>query len=151
MWYNKIQGISKNPFLEKTAKHDICCVNLPWSAKARLWKLSLQLPHLSVFPLTKRVLRDALKYSKEIFDLLSDKDKNLLWHSYGAFGYEEMTIKDIATLEMMAENGVKKQRRRLQNTSGNYFLEAISASGLMLFIGLDCRLIIRIGNVEFCK
>ena len=92
--------------------HDICCVNLPWSAKARLRKLSLQQPHLSVFPLTKRVLRDALKYFKEIFDSLSDKDKNLLGHCYGAFGYEEMTIKDIATLEMMTENGVKKAKEK---------------------------------------
>ena len=41
--------------------HDICCVNLPWSAKARLRKLSLQLPHLSVFSLIKRVFRDVLK------------------------------------------------------------------------------------------
>ena len=41
--------------------HDICCVNLPWSAKARLRKLSLQLPHLSVFSLIKRIFRDTLK------------------------------------------------------------------------------------------
>ena len=41
--------------------HDICFVNLPWSAKARLRKLFLQLPHLSVFSLIKRVFRDALK------------------------------------------------------------------------------------------
>ena len=39
----------------------ICFVNLPWSAAARLRKVSLQLPYLSVFSLTKRVFRDALK------------------------------------------------------------------------------------------
>ena len=39
----------------------ICFVNLPWSAKARLRKVSLQLPYLSVFSLTKQVFRDALK------------------------------------------------------------------------------------------
>ena len=47
MW---IKGISKNPFWEKTAMHDICFVNLPWSATARLRKVSLQLPYLSAFP-----------------------------------------------------------------------------------------------------
>ena len=41
--------------------HVICFVNLPRSAIARLRKVSLQLPYLSVFPLTKRVFRDALK------------------------------------------------------------------------------------------
>ena len=41
--------------------HVICFVNLPWSATARLRKVSLQLPHLSVFSLIKRVFRDALK------------------------------------------------------------------------------------------
>ncbi len=40
--------------------HDICCVNLPRSAAARLRKVSLQLPHLSVFSLIKRFFRDAL-------------------------------------------------------------------------------------------
>ena len=49
---------------EKTAMHDICCVNLPRSAVARLRKVSLQLPHLSVFSLIKRVFRDALKIKK---------------------------------------------------------------------------------------
>ena len=36
----------------------------------------------------------------------------MLGHCYGAFGYEEMTIKDIATLEMMTENGVKKAKEK---------------------------------------
>ena len=57
--------------------------------------------------------RYCIKYFKEIFYSLSDKDKSLLGHCYGAFGYEEMTIKDIATLEMMTENGVKKAKKRL--------------------------------------
>ena len=56
--------------------------------------------------------RYCIKYFKEIFYLLSDKDKSLLGHYYGAFGYEEMTIKDIATLEMMTENGVKKAKEK---------------------------------------
>lgn len=56
--------------------------------------------------------RYCIKYFKEIFDLLSDKDKSLLGHYYGAFGYEEMTIKDIATLEMMTESGVKKAKEK---------------------------------------
>ena len=38
MW---IKGISKNPFWEKTAMHDIYFVNLPRSAKARLREVSL--------------------------------------------------------------------------------------------------------------
>ena len=50
--------------------HVICFVNLPWSATARLRKVSLQLPYLSVFPLTKRVFRDALN---------SDSVCNGLW------------------------------------------------------------------------
>ena len=41
--------------------HVICFVNLPWSATARLRKVSLQLSYLSVFSLIKRVFRDALK------------------------------------------------------------------------------------------
>lgn len=56
--------------------------------------------------------RYCIKYFKEIFDSLSDKDKSLLGHCYGAFGYEEMTIKDIATLEMMTENSVKKAKKK---------------------------------------
>ena len=39
--------------------HVICFVNLPWSATARLRKVSLQLSYLSVFSLIKRVFRDA--------------------------------------------------------------------------------------------
>ncbi|MBR2928443.1 MAG: hypothetical protein IKC24_04730, partial [Oscillospiraceae bacterium] len=56
----------KTPFEKKTAMHVICFVNLPWSAKARLRKLSLQLPHLSVFSLIKRVFRDALKLKTSV-------------------------------------------------------------------------------------
>ena len=56
--------------------------------------------------------RYCIKYFQDLFDLLSDKDKSLLGHYYGAFGYEEMTIKDIATLEMMTENGVKKAKEK---------------------------------------
>ena len=62
-----IRASLKTPFEKKTAMHDICCVNLPWSAKARLRKLSLQLPHLSVFSLIKRVFRDALKILEDSF------------------------------------------------------------------------------------
>ena len=40
--------------------HDIYFVILPQSAKARLRKISLQLPYLSAFSLIKRVFRDAL-------------------------------------------------------------------------------------------
>ena len=40
--------------------YGICYVNLPWSATARLRKVSLQLPHLSAFFLIKRVFRGAL-------------------------------------------------------------------------------------------
>ena len=35
--------------------YGVCCVNLSWSATARLRKVSLQLPHLSAFFLIKRV------------------------------------------------------------------------------------------------
>ncbi|MBQ6945581.1 MAG: hypothetical protein IJN43_14860, partial [Ruminococcus sp.] len=60
------------------AMHDICCVNLPRSAAARLRKVSLQLPHLSVFSLIKRVFRDALKK-------ISLRQKNLKCGSIPAF------------------------------------------------------------------
>ncbi len=60
----------KTPFEKKTAMHDICFVNLPWSATARLRKVSLQLPHLSVFSLIKRVFRDAHKSFPKIFSEL---------------------------------------------------------------------------------
>ena len=52
--------------------HDICCVNLPRSASARLRKVSLQLPHLSVFSLIKRVFRDALN---ELDSCLKNKEE----------------------------------------------------------------------------
>ena len=45
--------------------HVICFVNLPWSATARLRKVSLQLSYLSVFSLIKRVFRDALNNVKK--------------------------------------------------------------------------------------
>ena len=38
-----------------------------------------------------------------------------------------------------------------QYSSGDYFLEVISAYGLMLFIGSDCRLNIWIEDIECCK
>jgi hypothetical protein len=60
LWYNELEGISKNPFRGKAAMYGICFVKLPWSAAARLRKFSLQLPYISVFPLTKRVFRDVL-------------------------------------------------------------------------------------------
>jgi hypothetical protein len=63
--------------------HVIYCVNLPWSAAARLRKVFLQLPYLSAFSLIKRVLRDALivfyhiisvlSTAKEIFDITDKK------------------------------------------------------------------------------
>ena len=50
------------------AMHVICFVNLPWSAKARLRKVSLQLSYLSVFSLIKRVFRDAIENENPLND-----------------------------------------------------------------------------------
>lgn len=51
---------SKNLFSQKSDMHAICCVNPSRSASARLRELSLQLPHLSDFCLTKQVFRGCL-------------------------------------------------------------------------------------------
>ena len=56
--------------------------------------------------------RYCIKYFQDLFDLLSDKEKSLLGRSYGAFGYEQMTIEEIAELEMMTESGVKKAKKK---------------------------------------
>ena len=53
--------------------HVICCVKPSWSTKVRLRGLSLQLTHLSVFPLTKRVFRDALDTEGSRYDYTAQK------------------------------------------------------------------------------
>ena len=56
--------------------HVICCVNLPWSATARLRKLSLQLLYLSVFSLLLHQLYLAKKTKVERKFIKEEKCRN---------------------------------------------------------------------------
>lgn len=47
---------------------------------------------------------------KEMFDSLSEKDKAILGHAFGVFGYEKKTLDEIALEEMMKIDGVEKAK-----------------------------------------
>ena len=46
-----------------------------------------------------------------LFDQLSGKERSILGHTFGVFGYEMLTASEIAVLELMTENGVNKAKR----------------------------------------
>lgn len=52
-----------------------------------------------------------VEYLEELFDQLSAKDKYILGHSYGVYGYEKYSIDEIALREMLTHNGVTKARK----------------------------------------
>ena len=48
---------------------------------------------------------------KELFDSLSEKDRAILGHVFGVFGYEKKTLDEIACEEMMKPDGVEKAKK----------------------------------------
>ena len=48
---------------------------------------------------------------KELFDSLLDKDKDILGHCYGVFGYKKKRLEFIALEERMKVDGVIKARK----------------------------------------
>ena len=48
---------------------------------------------------------------QRLFDQLSGKERSILGHTFGVFGYEMLTASEIAVLELMTENGVNKSKR----------------------------------------
>ena len=85
--------------------HVICFVNLPWSAAARLRKVSLQLPYLSAFSLIKRVFRDALKK----LDI-----KRILAPHYGILN-EEQTKYFLDNMKSASENAAHNILKSLKD------------------------------------
>ena len=47
---------------------------------------------------------------KEMFNSLSEKDKAILGHTFGVFGYEKKTLDEIALEEMIKIDGVEKAK-----------------------------------------
>lgn len=84
--------------------------------------------------------------TNKIFSL-SDRDKSLLGHYYGAFGYEKMKIEDIATLEIMTENGVKKAKDK----AIKHFWELFPKSNFSTWIGVfhRVRMQIKYPDIEY--
>lgn len=52
-----------------------------------------------------------IEYLEELFDQLSAKDKYILGHSYGVYGYEKYSIDEIALREMLTHDGVTKAKK----------------------------------------
>lgn len=52
-----------------------------------------------------------IEYLEELFDQLSAKDKYILGHSYGVYGYEKYSIDQIALREMLTHDGVTKAKK----------------------------------------
>ena len=49
---------------------------------------------------------------RELFDALPKKDRDILGKAYGAFGYEEVALKEIGMYHMMKESAVEKAKSR---------------------------------------
>ncbi len=114
--------------------HVICFVNLPWSATARLRKVSLQLSYLSVFSLIKRVFRDALKlidYTKISVKGNTVKLPDNMQIDFGALakGYTSDCI-----TEILKENGVKSA---LINLGGNVHAVGTKPDGTLWKVGVQ--------------
>ncbi len=54
-----------------------------------------------------------LEILEKQFNQLSEKDKYILGHSMGVFGYEKKTLDEIALVEMMTIDGVIKARKSI--------------------------------------
>lgn len=63
----------------------------------------------------------SLELLRGLFDRLSDKDKSILGYSFGAFGYEKLTLDEIALQELLTVDGVVKVRKNaLQHLQDAY-------------------------------
>ena len=51
-----------------------------------------------------------LEYLKELFDTLSEKDKEILGYYYGVYGYEKINLEDLSIKYMLTVDGVRKAR-----------------------------------------
>lgn len=49
-----------------------------------------------------------VEYLEPLFHQLSEKDKYILGHYYGAYGYEHFSVDEIGLREMLTKDGVKK-------------------------------------------
>ena len=54
-----------------------------------------------------------LELLEKQFNKLPEKDKYILGHSMGVFGYEKKTLDEIALVEMMTIDGVIKARKSI--------------------------------------
>ena len=52
-----------------------------------------------------------LELLKELFDGLSERDKSILGHSFGVYGYEKYTLDKLGLIEMLTVDGVAKARK----------------------------------------
>lgn len=48
---------------------------------------------------------------QELFDGLNEKDKSILGHSFGVYGYEKYSLDDLGLKEMLTADGVTKARK----------------------------------------
>lgn len=49
-----------------------------------------------------------VEYLEPLFHQLSEKDKYILGHYYGAYGYEKFSVDDLALREVLTKDGVRK-------------------------------------------
>ncbi len=62
-----------------------------------------------------------LEYSHELFNELSDKDKSILGHSFGVYGYEKYSLDELGLKEMLTVDGViKAQKAALRHLQALY-------------------------------
>lgn len=74
-------------------------------------------------------LKVSLELLQDLFDQLSDKGKSILGHSFGVFGYEHLTLDDLALQELLTIDGVVKARK----TALRHLQEIYPESGLELW------------------
>ncbi len=69
-----------------------------------------------------------LELLQELFNRLSDKDKSILGHSFGVYGYEKYSLDQLGLKEMLTTDGVIKARgtalRHLQGLYSGSLLQA---------------------------
>lgn len=70
-----------------------------------------------------------LELLRELFDGLSDKDKSILGHSFGVYGYEKYSLDQLGLKEMLTADGVIKAR----GTALRHLQEIYNGSRLRLW------------------
>jgi len=78
-----------------------------------------------------------LELLQELFDKLSDKDKSILGHSFGVYGYKKYTLDELGLQEMLTADGVVKAKkvalRHLQKLYKDSKLQLWRSAHLILF------------------